>query len=298
MATIVQLPGTRQGPQPSSLKTGDPLEEMKRAGFAYHPLFVSDIMEDVFESFDQALEIAEAMHPAFCFDYRRYLYPRSEPDPDDGFIRRMGEWNPSGQAKYDEKWIFHFRPRLRALIGGRLGVIPTAMSEFLDLVEDLYFRAHDLHVQLAMALAERYPNRDIAARLVAGLQTNDSPLRLLRYDLLDPEEKPILGKEHIDRNGFTQHLGENFDGLILGNTPYVAREGMVGVFPGAKINYLSKGEIPGTPHSIKNTTPKGSTVHRKAAIFFGFLDCPELVLPNGEPDYWSCRKDEVTYLTP
>jgi hypothetical protein len=168
-------------------------------------------------------------------------------EPDDGFLHR----NASYSSK-DTKYIFHYRPRLWALIHKRglehpyERTIHSDICSFMKLCHETYV----LHRDLMVALMDVFDSLNVLPcslreavqkSLDYPMPTSRSVLRLLHYP---PQREGVCARVHFDRAFLTIHAGGEGGNLFIRHQNgeeevIVTRQNEVFVFWGAKAKIIA-----------------------------------------------------------
>lgn len=212
-----------------------------------------------------------------------------DPDqkPDDGILIRKGEIKKNG-GRFDDKVIFHYRPRLPGLLMDRDITLKPWMMVWLGECRNLHDVCFQALCTLTAALDREYPGFGFEDRVRDRRAWNVHAIRFLLYSERGVTDPRIVGKGHSDRNFITLQLAESRPGLrifpdrgpidaatkkpsYLGEpVPYEASPDTVLTFPGDKFEAVT-GRF-ALWHDIVNNDPVAPK--RWSAIFFSHIEPP------------------------
>lgn len=192
----------------------------------------------------------------------RLCVPRRgvEPDDaDDGLIRRSKTYE--GEAT-DDKWFFHWRPSLRSHLAAR-GVDISAYEDFFEICGLIFSTCVNLSLAFASDFDLRCPGYDLSKRIGTAVAEDLHVLRILAYDV-----GTTIARPHTDRSLLTFHIAESRPGLRLGEERelYVASHADVLLFPGRKLQNLTRGRFPALVHDVIDVTSERQC--RWSIVFF------------------------------
>jgi hypothetical protein len=196
-----------------------------------------------------------------------------DPDkaPDDGFIPRHGERRLLSGGRYDDKFVFHYRPRLMDLLLDR-NINLKPWRSWLSYCDRLYRICLRAEQEFISTVEEVMPGYGLLDCFTDPSVEDAHVIRIIKYAERGVEDPLILGKRHFDRNFLTGCVGESHPGLRIypsGDEPvsYIAQPDQVLVFPGKKFETITSGKVKALAHDIVNQTPGLSS--RWSVIFFG-----------------------------
>ncbi|HVN26302.1 MAG TPA: hypothetical protein VMT99_01445 [Candidatus Paceibacterota bacterium] len=200
-----------------------------------------------------------------------------DPDgsPDDGYIPRKGEMKGDGD-RYDEKDIFHFRPRLLDFLKQN-DVNYEPWRPWLNKCLTLYRLCFGKEAELLLDIDRLKPGYDCLRQFVDLEADQLHVLRIVQYVPHGSVDDNTVGKKHLDRNFLTFQIAESRPGLRYfpdgSDDPvvYKAQHDHVLAFPGRKFAKNTGGEVPALAHDIVNVGECDPTTGRWSVIFFGHI---------------------------
>ncbi len=235
----------------------------------------SRLAREVSEGFARFID---TVPPALRREWTFNVPGNEDPDgkPDDGYLERHGERKVNG-GRFDDKFIFHFRPRLWNLLRER-EVYPCGWMfdwlEAYDALWNLCYRAAD---SLLAELDREMAGYDLLTRFRAASELH--VIRTLLYSERGVEDPLVVGKAHTDRNLLTLQVAESRPGLRIypkGSDssglaiPYEAEPDFVLAFPGQKFEALvGPDKVQAIWHDIVNADPVAPK--RSSVIFFAHV---------------------------
>ena len=190
-------------------------------------------------------------------------------DPDPGYFRKEGKWDPEIEELSDEKEYFHWSPSLVQELIERSNdpLTETDIAPWADWLNQLrvVYDACMRHLQhvfqemdAALPRPVLYERREI-----------DSILRIMAYDAGKP------GKPHVDKSAVTFHVASTHPGYIMRGTHVDSPPGTVLAFGSRKLAHVLQRPELGVLHEAAPYHGANGE-RRRVIVLFGHLHVPEL----------------------
>jgi len=233
---------------------------------------MSEVWLELGQWFEKNLVPLSRDNPGFEHSLE-FLFPGHGSRPDDGLVRRTDP--RTGSEEGDHKWFLHVRPwtpqyhkrwlpNLFDSVRDRVPGLNDIFPEFLDWHREVVRQAEEVRVLVSGFLTEleqACPGLDLVGQIN---HPEAQELHVVRFLYYDP--RPVgstLASLHKDFGLITADLAMSSEGLCLSpEEAFLHPDQIVShrsdpdrviLFPGRKLDLVSRGKIPGLCHGVIST---------------------------------------------